>query len=67
MRTRCLFCGEVLDADAAGVYQYVRGWERRRTGGGTNAIRLPTRENKWACHACIEARVHSYADITPLF
>lgn len=62
MRVRCYYCGESLDADRTGVYQLVRGWERRRKSGGTNAIRLPERADRWACHACIEIRAAGFVE-----
>ena len=54
MRARCRFCGDPLDTESPGVYQYTRGWVRIRKGGGGNAIRLPERFQMWACHGCIE-------------
>ena len=67
MRTACVFCGQRLDSDAVGVYQLVTGWERRRSGGGTNAIRLPQRHPRWACHGCVEAQTTGTADAPRLF
>lgn len=57
VKTLCVYCHAEIDSDDTGVYQLVHGWERKRAQGGTNAIRLPHRDFKWACHACIEARV----------
>jgi hypothetical protein len=67
MKTRCRYCDAKIDSETPGVYQYVKGWERRRAGGGTNAIRLPERVMMFACHACIEAHVRGYAQDVPLF
>jgi hypothetical protein len=67
MKTECRFCGDKIDTETNGIYQYVKGWERRRKGGGTNAIRLPERLAMWACHACIEAHAAGYAEQPTLF
>jgi hypothetical protein len=67
MLAYCHFCGESLDADRPGVYQYVEGWERRRAQGGTNAVRLPKRLTRYACHSCIEIRVHGLEGQSELF
>ena len=67
MMTNCYYCGVAINSDSIGVYQLVRGWERRRSGGGTNALRLAERAQRWACHACIEAQVKGYADNETLF
>lgn len=67
MRTTCVFCGCQLDNEKPGVYQRVTGWERNRTQGGTNAIRLPQRTPEWACHPCIDARVNGLEHQAALF
>lgn len=67
MKTECVYCHLPLDSDQHGIYQYVHGWERKREGGGTNALRLPLREMKWACHACIEERVRGTEKLVPLW
>lgn len=67
MRVGCFFCGATVDSDSKGVYQYVSGWERRRDKGGTNAIRLPERQSRWACHSCIEERAKGLENQNALF
>lgn len=65
MRATCEFCGEQLDADRAGTYQHVSGWEGRRVQGGTNAIRLPKREYRFAHGTCVDVAVKGLP--APLF
>lgn len=50
-----------------GVYQYVEGWTRLRTQGGANAVRLPKRIERYACHPCIEVRVKGLENQGELF
>jgi hypothetical protein len=51
----CPFCHRSIDPTAAhGVYQRVVGWEKRRSGGGTNAIALRRTEQVWAHNLCVE-------------
>ena len=49
-----LGCGETIDTDATTTYQYVTGWARNRTAGGTNAVALRTPQARWACLICID-------------
>lgn len=53
-RVECELCGRTVDTDATTTYQYVGGWARNRTQGGTNAIALRRPERRWACHECID-------------
>jgi hypothetical protein len=51
--TQCYFCQDSLDATANGIFQWVSGWVEQRAQGGSNAIALPKRENRYACNYCI--------------
>jgi hypothetical protein len=58
----CIFCGDAIyDTDTA--YRKVEGFERKRGGGGTNALRLRVPKDEWACAMCVdrESRGVSYA------
>ena len=46
-----MFCDAPIDP--ARDYQKVEGFERRRAGGGTNAIRLRHPLPAWACVGCV--------------
>lgn len=48
----CTFCGVKINPDQD--YRKVTGWERHRTQGGTNAIRLREVQPVWACRWCID-------------
>jgi hypothetical protein len=50
----CELGGESIDTDATTTYQYVGGWARNRTQGGTNALALRRPERRWACNVCID-------------
>lgn len=49
---RCTFCGGEISVNRD--YQKVEGFERKRDGGGTNAIRLRQPKGEWACTSCID-------------
>lgn len=53
-KANCHFCKRELNASENGVYQYVSGWSKNRSGGGTNQISLPKRELHWAHGVCID-------------
>lgn len=55
MRVLCALCGDEMDADRPGAYQRVTGWETRRKGGGTNAIKLRKPLHEFAHKTCVEA------------
>lgn len=42
------------DVDTDIAFRKVSGWERRRTGGGLNALALRQSHDEYACYACIE-------------
>lgn len=60
----CAVCGDKIDADKPGTYQWMSGWGKRRAKGGVNAIRLPHRQMRFACGACVDALAHGYGDRT---
>jgi hypothetical protein len=49
---RCRFCLREIDPDLA--YRHVSGFERKRPGGGTNALRLREPHDSWACSQCVD-------------
>lgn len=49
---KCEFCSREIST--ARDYQLVKGYERKRDGGGTNALRLREPLGKWACKFCID-------------
>ena len=49
-----LGCGTIIDTDATTTYQYVTGWARNRSQGGTNALALRCTEPRYACRQCID-------------
>lgn len=54
MIVKCVMCGEDVDADKPGTYRKVTGWESRRTGGGTNALRMRQPLHEYAHHTCVD-------------
>lgn len=52
MQARCTYCLRLVEPEAA--YRRVTGFERRRAGGGTNALRLRQPHDVWACSPCVE-------------
>lgn len=68
MRATCDVCGEVIpDADRPGTYQYVEGWEERRSQGGTNAVRARVPHPRFAHPACIDALVRGLLNAQELW
>lgn len=53
MIVRCVICGDPIDLERNVYYQKVSGYERPRTGGGTNAIFLRTTFEKFMCEPCM--------------
>jgi hypothetical protein len=53
MNGTCVYCGGSIDAEHD--YHAIVGWEKRRSGGGTNAIALreTAKPDRWACEDCI--------------
>src|ERR1700704_2190078 len=49
----CLYCKKPVDANKD--YRKVEGWEKSRSGGGTNAIRLREPKDEWECTSCIDS------------
>lgn len=56
---RCIHCQGPIDEDQD--YRKVIGWERRRSAGGTNAIKLREPLDDWACRWCVEKQVKGLA------
>lgn len=50
----CVHCGGPIDENRD--YQQVTGWEKRRSQGGTNAIKLREPQGVWACCVCIDGQ-----------
>lgn len=48
----CMYCLREIEPSRA--YRRVIGWERRREGGGTNALRGRRPTNDFACTRCID-------------
>lgn len=49
----CTFCARPIDPDRAATYRRIRGWEKRRSGGGANAITLREETGEYAHTSCI--------------
>lgn len=56
---KCVFCESVVKPEQD--YRRVIGWERSRSQGGTNALRLRKQLEQWACRWCIEKMVKGIA------
>jgi hypothetical protein len=55
---RCVFCGQEVLSPAT-AYRKVTGWERKRDGGGTNALALREPHDEFAHVSCVDrAKVH---------
>lgn len=54
MIVKCVMCGEDVDADKAGTYRKVIGWESRRSSGGTNALRMRQPLHEYAHRTCVD-------------
>lgn len=52
-RKSCVFCGDILDSAAIGVYELVQGWAMNRKQG-TNAIALKKSLHQYACGLCMD-------------
>lgn len=52
-RALCVYCSEIIDSNAVGVFELVQGWAENRPKGGTHAVALQMRRNKFACKFCI--------------
>jgi hypothetical protein len=57
-RATCVYCGTFIDTNANGVFQLSTGWCEVRRRGGSNAIALPIRHTRFACHECIDRQRH---------
>jgi len=51
---QCEFCKKYVDAMAYGTFRFVSGWEENRRAGGTHAISLPQRQDRFAHAHCID-------------
>ena len=49
----CEFCGTPI-RNPNTSYRKVTGWERKRTDGGTNALRCREPHDEWACTVCVD-------------
>lgn len=49
---KCIYCEKEIDPSRD--YRKVEGFERSRSGGGTNAIRLREPKDEWACAPCVD-------------
>jgi hypothetical protein len=56
---RCSFCNKPVNPDQD--YRKVTGWEKHRSQGGTNAIRLRKTHEEWACFTCISKQARGIA------
>lgn len=52
----CELCGEPISPFDV-PYRLISGWEKPRTGGGTNAVALRHPYDKWAHTACVTTRI----------
>jgi len=50
----CRFCTQRVEPTDRHVYQRVVGWEKSRSGGGTNAIALREVRQEWAHAYCVD-------------
>lgn len=50
MEPECVFCDQPV---GHAPYYEVKGWEKTREQGGTNALRLREQTGRVACAACI--------------
>jgi len=57
-RATCVYCGTFIDTNANGVFVLSTGWCEIRRRGGSNAIALPIRHPRFACHECIDRQRH---------
>lgn len=57
-RATCVYCGLIIDCNANGTFQLSTGWCEIRRRGGSNAIALPIRHPRFACHECIDRLRH---------
>jgi len=51
MNGRCVYCNRPVTIDHD--YRKVIGWERHRSGGGTNALAVREPQDEWACSECV--------------
>lgn len=52
----CEFCETPVTAVSPETYRLVTGWIRPRKKGGTNALRLPAEQHRYACAPCVDQR-----------
>lgn len=64
---KCKFC--LTPVNPMTDYRKVTGWERKRDGGGTNALRLREVHDEWAHALCIDkqARLKLHPDQAGMF
>ena len=58
-------CGDPLDVRQNGVHVYTSGWVENRRDGGGHAIRLPRKEQRYACKFCVDKQAAGAAKYQP--
>jgi hypothetical protein len=61
MSAKCTFCSAQITPSRD--YRKVEGFERKRDGGGTNAIRLRVVKDEWACMHCIDRQTRDHVNV----
>lgn len=56
----CCHCGEQIDSNQNGNFQFASGWVKVRHAGGPH-VTLPIYADKWACGNCIDRLQHGLA------
>ena len=54
---KCVTCEKEVDPNARTTWQRVIGWERKRKGGGTNAVALRETLQQFMCGECMIQRL----------
>ena len=49
---KCVYCSAPINPERD--YQGEKGWIKRRTQGGTNAVRGMRLVDAWACSTCVD-------------
>lgn len=50
----CIDCGKEIDQ--RWDFREITGWEKRRAGGGTNAVKERRETGRWMCRGCWDER-----------
>ena len=64
---QCEYCGQPLDSEALGTYQWTSGWVMRREGGGGHGVSLPERAARWAHGYCVDRAIRGTLNQSSLF